>query len=121
MAPTKVLVLEDDDAMAHLIEFFLKEEGCIVRIASHVKEFWKLLEEELPELISLDIVLPDGDGFEVFEVLSDNPLTKDIPVVIVTVRENDFVKGARMGAGGYVIKPFTEDDLKKAFSAVLKS
>ena len=121
MAAANVLVLEDDEATAQLIKFFLKEEGCIVRIASHVKEFWNLLEEELPDLISLDIVLPDGDGFEVFEALTNKPRTKDIPVVIVTVQEHEIDKGSRMGAREFVIKPFTEGDLKKAFSAVLKS
>ena len=75
----------------------------------------------LLDISSLDILLPDGDGFEVFEALINNPLTKNIPVVIVTVQENEMVKGTRMGAGGFVIKPFTEGDLKKAFSAVLHS
>ena len=80
-----------------------------------------MLDEAAPDLISLDIVLPDGDGFEVFEALIDNPQTKNIPVVIVTVQEHDMDKGSRMGAREFVIKPFTEGDLKKAFAAVLKS
>lgn len=121
MAAKDILVLEDDEAVAHLIKFFLGEEGYTVRITTDVKSFWERLDEHRPDLISLDILLPDGDGFKIFETLSRKRETKGIPVVFVTVKEGDKEKGVRMGARGYVIKPFGEDDLKHTIAQILES
>lgn len=100
METKKILVLEDDESVAQLLKFYL--------------------EEETPDLISLDILLPDGDGFTVFEELGQNDRTKNIPVVFVTVKEGDKEKGIKMGAQGFIAKPFGEDELKDTISQALR-
>ena len=116
-----ILVLEDDEGVAQLIKFLLEEEGWAVRLATDVHAFWRMVAERRPDLISMDILLPDGDGFKVFETLAKTPETRDIPVVFITVRESDKEKGIQMGAVGYLAKPFAHKDLKTTIAEILKS
>ncbi|MCH7782882.1 response regulator [candidate division KSB1 bacterium] len=120
MEAKKILVLEDDESVAQLLKFYLEEEGYTVKITQDIKSFRMSLEEETPDLISLDILLPDGDGFKVFEELKQNDRTKSIPVVFVTVREADKEKGIKMGAQGFIAKPFAEDEFKDTISQALR-
>jgi len=71
-------------------------------------------------LITLDIMLPDTDGFSIFRILQQDERTRDIPVVFVTVKESGKEKGIKMGASGYVVKPFKEDELKETIKSVLE-
>lgn len=120
MEAKKILVLEDDESVAQLLKFYLEEEGYTVKIAQDIKSFRMSLEEETPDLISLEILLPDGDVFKVFEELGQNNMTKEIPVVFVTVKEGDKEKGINMGAQGFIAKPFTEDEFKDTISQALR-
>ena len=120
MEAKKIQVLEDDESVAQLLKFYLEEEGYAVKIANDVKSFRMSLEEETPDLITLDILLPDGDGFKVFEELGQNDRTKSIPVVFVTVKEGDKEKGIKMGAQGFIAKPFAEDEFKDTIYQALR-
>jgi len=64
-------------------------------------------------------MLPDTDGFSIFRILQQDERTWDIPVVFVTVKEADKEKGIKMGASGYIVKPFKEDELKETIKAIL--
>ena len=115
----KVMILEDDEATAELIKFYLKEEGFQVAISSKGAGFVDMVAEYQPDLITLDIMLPDTDGFTIFRILEQDERTMDIPVIFVTVKEGDKEKGIKMGASGYVVKPFKEDELKESIKAIL--
>jgi len=115
----KIMILEDDEAIAELMRFYLEEEGFQVFISSKGGGFVDRVAEIQPDLISLDIMLPDTDGFSIFNKLQQDERTRDIRVIFVTVKEGDKEKGIKMGASGYVVKPFKEDELKHTIKAIL--
>jgi DNA-binding response OmpR family regulator len=115
----KVMILEDDEATAELIKFYLQEEGFQVAHSSKGEGFVEKVIEYQPDLITLDVLLPDTNGFSVMRELQEDTRTRDIPVVFITVIEEDLEKGIKMGARGYVVKPFKEDELKGTIMAIL--
>jgi PAS domain S-box-containing protein len=106
----KILVIEDDRELALLLRRQLELEGYQIRLAGSGEDALWLAKEEQPQLITLDIMLPDMDGFTVLEQLKDHPSTAPIPVIILSVlAEKD--KGYALGAMDYVVKPFSEEKL----------
>lgn len=118
MVPKKILILEDDEATAELMKFYMQEEGFQVTISSRGSNFLFKAAEVQPDLITLDVMLPDADGFSVFNTLQQDERTKHIPVIFVTVKEEKD-KGIRMGARGYIVKPFHEGELKNTIKSIL--
>jgi len=114
----KIMILEDDEATAELIKFYLKEEDFQVAISSRGEGFFDMVVEYQPDLITLDVMLPDTDGFSILRLLQQDERTRDIPVVFITVKENEKEKGLKMGASGYVVKPFKEDELKNTINTI---
>ena len=117
--PKKIMILEDDEATAELIRFYLQEEGFEVAISLKGKGFMSKVAEFQPDLITLDVLLPDTDGFNIFRQLQEDERTKNIPVIFVTVKEGEKDQGLKMGASGYIVKPFKEEDLKGAIKSIL--
>ena len=115
----KILILEDDEATAELIKFYLQEEGLQVAVSTRGKDFIARVAEYKPDLITLDVLLPDGDGFNIFKKLQKNERTKNIPVIFITVKEGEKEKGIKMGARGYIVKPFNEKELKGTIKSIL--
>jgi DNA-binding response OmpR family regulator len=106
----KILVVEDDHDLALLLRRQLESQGYQVLLAGSGEDALWLAREEQPQLITLDLMLPDMDGFTVLEGLKDHPVTAPIPVVIVSIMgEPD--KGLSLGAVDYVIKPVAEEEL----------
>jgi PAS domain S-box-containing protein len=114
----KILVVEDDHDLALLLRRQLEMEGYQVVLAGSGEDALWLAREEQPQLITLDIMLPDVDGFSVLERLKDHPVTAPIPVVIVSVL-TDAEEGYALGAVDYVVKPFVEDKLLEAIQQAL--
>ena len=114
----KILILEDDEATAELMKFYLEEEGFQVAVSSKGKNFITMASEFQPDLITLDVLLPDANGFSIFDKLQQDERTKNIPVIFVTVREEK-EKGIKMGARGYIVKPFNEGELKGTIKSIL--
>jgi CheY-like chemotaxis protein len=106
----KILVVEDDRDLAVLLRRQLESEGYQVLLAGTGEDALWLAREAKPQLITLDIMLPDIDGFAVLERLKQNPLTSGIPVVVVSVL-TETERGYALGAVDYVVKPFEEDQL----------
>jgi len=106
----KILVVEDDRDLALLLRRQLESEGFQVLLAGTGEDALWLAREAQPQLITLDIMLPDVDGFAVLEKLKANPMTRGIPVVIVSVLAES-EKGFALGAVDYVVKPFVEQEL----------
>ena len=115
----KIMILEDDEATAELIKFYLQEEGYEVAVSLRGVGFMDRVAKYQPDLITLDILLPDADGFAIFKKLQKDNCTKNIPVIFVTVKEGEKEKGIKMGASGYIIKPFNEEELKGTIKSIL--
>ena len=116
----KIMILEDDEATAELIRFYLQEEGFETAVSSKGAGFADKVAEYQPDLITLDVLLPDTDGFSVFRTLQQDERVSNIPVIFISVLEKEREKGIKMGARGYVVKPFKEDELKEAIRSVLE-
>ncbi|MDA0214942.1 MAG: response regulator transcription factor [Planctomycetota bacterium] len=103
------LVVEDESEIADLVKFHLEREGIEVTITRSGRKALELARKALPDLLVLDLMLPDLDGLEVCRRLKENDETKKIPVVMLTARgsEADIVAGIEMGADDYVTKPFS--------------
>jgi PAS domain S-box-containing protein len=110
---SKLLVVEDDLDVAKLIQFHLSDDGREVLVARRGDEALALARKERPDLITLDIMLPDVNGFELLDTLKSDPRTKEIPVVIISVVP-DHQEGLRLGAAAYVGKPIDEAKLLAA-------
>jgi CheY-like chemotaxis protein len=118
----KILVVEDDRDLALLLRRQLESDGYQVLLAGSGEDALWLAREEQPQLITLDIMLPDIDGFVVLERLKAHPLTMAIPVVIASVvGETETEKGYALGAVDYVVKPFEEEKLLQAVRQGLAS
>ena len=83
----KIMILEDDEATAELIKFYLQEEGFQVAVSARGNGFIAKAAEYQPDLITLDVLLPDADGFSIFKELQEEARTKNIPVIFITVKE----------------------------------
>lgn len=116
----KIMILEDDEATAELIRFYLEEEGLQTAVSTKGAGFADKVAEFQPDLITLDVMLPDTNGFSVFKTIQEDERISDIPVIFISVLEKEKEKGIKMGAKGYVVKPFKEDELKKTIKSVLE-
>ncbi len=114
-----VLVVEDDPDIGNLLCMTLGHEGFRVKLATSGEEAVRLAQELTPDLISLDIRLPDTNGFEVLRQLRAQPETADIPVVVVSVI-SDEARGMRFGAVEYLTKPIDEEKLIRVVKRTLK-
>jgi DNA-binding response OmpR family regulator len=106
---SRILVVEDDRALALRLRQKLEETGYHVLLAGSGEDAVWLAREEKPQLITLDLALPDMDGFAVLERLKDNPVTAPIPVVLASI-VGDIEEGYTLGAADYVVKPFDEGE-----------
>jgi len=105
-----VLVVEDDTSTCELITIYLNQEGYNVVQAHTGEDALRKAHRIKPDLITLDILLPDIDGWEVLHQLKEDEETKDIPVVIVSIVDNKGL-GLSLGADAYLVKPINREDL----------
>jgi two-component system phosphate regulon response regulator PhoB len=118
----KILIVEDEPDLQQVLEYNLKQAGHEVLMTKLGQEGIRLAREQRPELMLLDLMLPDVSGIEVCRALKENPATKAIPVLMVTARgeEIDRVVGFEIGADDYVVKPFSVRELLLRVQAVLR-
>ena len=118
----KILVVDDDPDIRRLVETVLEREGFIVETAASAAEFFKILSQFKPELVVLDLQLPDEDGFGIIKKLRNNPLTSNLPVVMLTVQSVDSYKiaGLEIGADDYIVKPFNQGEFIARLKAILR-
>ena len=116
------MVVEDEDALATLLQYNLEKEGYAVGLAADGEEALLLADERMPDLVVLDWMLPKISGIEVCRRLRGRSQTRNIPIVMLTARgeETDRVRGLDMGADDYVIKPFSMAELTARIRAVLR-
>jgi two-component system phosphate regulon response regulator PhoB len=117
-----VLVVEDEDSLATLLQYNLQKEGYDVALAGDGEEALLLVDERLPDLIVLDWMLPKVSGIEVCRRLRQRNETRNVPIIMLTARgeESDRVRGLDTGADDYVVKPFSMTELTARIRAVLR-
>ncbi len=118
----RVLCIEDDAEMIDLIRLILERKGFEVLEAVGGKEGLEVSRREMPDLILLDLMMPEVDGWEVFRQLRADEHLKDIPVIVVTAKAQsiDIVLGLHIAkVDGYVTKPFGPQELLKSVNKVL--
>jgi DNA-binding response OmpR family regulator len=118
----KILVVEDEADLREVLQYNLTREGYRVVTAENGAEGLRRARKEAPDLLLLDLMLPDLDGIEICRRLKKDPLTSSLPVIIVTAKgeEPDVVLGLGVGADDYVTKPFSPRTLLARVKAVLR-
>lgn len=119
---SRILVIEDEPDIRQVLDYNLRLAGHEVSAAARGLDGLRLVREESPELVILDLMLPDIPGTEVCRTLKDNPQTRTLPVVMLTARgeEIDRVVGFELGADDYITKPFSVRELVLRVRAVLR-
>lgn len=109
----KILTCDDERNIVRLIQVNLERQGYDVVTAYNGRECLEVVEREHPDLIVLDLMMPEMHGFEVLEVLKKNPETAQIPVIMLTARtqDQDVLKGWQAGVECYLTKPFNPIEL----------
>ena len=112
-ANPNVLVIEDDKIMGQMVTDILDDDGFNVTTAPNGMVAFEKIKHNPVDFIVLDILLPEMDGFEVYEKLKEHPITRDVPVMIMSAwaDEKNIEKTNRMGIKHFLPKPFTEDEL----------
>ncbi len=123
MKKGKILVVDDEVNITQILEFSIGSEGYEVITAANGEEAIDKARREQPDLIILDIMMPKIDGYEACRILKTNPLTKNIPVVLLTAKGRDIDKrlGYEVGATDYIVKPFSPNKLIERIHELLIS
>lgn len=113
MTGQKILVVDDSPTERHYLKDLLSRRGYDVVTAENGAQALEMVRTDRPSLIVLDVVMPGSSGYQITRVLSRDPLTQSIPVILCTSRaaETDRIWGLRQGARGYVTKPVDAEEL----------
>jgi two-component system, OmpR family, phosphate regulon response regulator PhoB len=122
MTAPKLLLIEDDAALAELLEYRFTGEGYDVRVTADGDEALQLAAEQVPDLVILDWMIEGSSGIEVCRRLRRAPETANVPIIMLTARgaEDDRVRGLETGADDYLTKPFSPRELLARVAAVLR-
>lgn len=122
MSRPKIFVIEDEPDILEVIEFNLVREGYRVLSSRDGEAGLEVIGRENPDLVLLDLMLPGLDGIEICRRLKTDPITRPIPIVMVTAKgeESDVVLGLGVGADDYICKPFSPRELLARVQAVLR-
>jgi DNA-binding response OmpR family regulator len=109
----RVLIADDDPAILDLLALNLTAEGFEVLAATNGDDAWSIARNAVPDLIVLDVMMPERNGLDVLASLKSHPRTRHIPVVLLTAKATDaeLWEGWRAGADYYITKPFNLDEL----------
>jgi len=118
-AKVKILIVDDEPSIRKLIKLILSLEQYDIAEASNGSAALEQIKANLPDLVLLDVMMPEPDGWEVIKILKDNPETMHIPIVFVTAQNDisDKMKALELGANGYLEKPLNYVELR----AIVKS
>ena len=118
----KVLIVEDEEALSDLLSYNLEKEGFEVAVCSDGQDALVMVDEEHPDVVLLDWMLPHVSGIEICRQLRARVETREIPIVMLTARgeEEDRVRGLDLGADEYITKPFSMTELVARIKAILR-
>ena len=116
---SKILVVDDDNNICELLRLYLEKEGYTVVIANNGKQAIKVFKDEKPELILLDIMLPELDGWQVCREIRKE---SECPIIMLSAKGEVFDKvlGLELGADDYIVKPFEAKEVVARIKAVLR-
>ncbi|MBT3917025.1 MAG: phosphate regulon transcriptional regulator PhoB [Rhodospirillaceae bacterium] len=119
---TRILIVEDEPPLIEVLRYNLESEGFVTLVATDGEEALLLVEEENPDLVILDWMLPELSGIDVCRRLRETKKFKTIPIIMLTARgeESDKISGLDAGADDYVVKPFSPSELIARVRAVLR-
>lgn len=117
-----IYLLEDDDSIRKLVLYGLDSQGFQAKGFALPSEFWRAMDDEMPELVLLDIMLPEEDGLSILRKLRARPATKRLPIIMLTAKNSEYdrVIGLDHGADDFVSKPFSMLELIARIRAVLR-
>ncbi len=117
-----IYIVEDDSSIREIETIALKNSNYMVCAFGKAKDFYKKLDEITPDLVLLDIMLPDENGYDILKKLRNNPATKRLPIIMVTAKttEMDMIRGLDEGADDYIKKPFSIMELITRVKALLR-
>ncbi|MBQ2900361.1 MAG: response regulator transcription factor [Agathobacter sp.] len=117
-----IYIVEDDSNIREIETIALKNSGYQVQAFETAKEFYRKVEERVPDLVLLDVMLPDESGYDIVKKIRKTPTTKKLPVIMVTAKtqEIDMIKGLDDGADDYIKKPFSIMELISRVKALLR-
>jgi two-component system phosphate regulon response regulator PhoB len=120
--PAKVLIVEDEDSLVTLLSYNLQSEGYMVVHTPSGTDAMMMMQEERPDIVILDWMLPGLAGIEICRQIRARPETKALPVIMLTARgeEGDRIRGLQTGADDYVVKPFSVSELVARVKALLR-
>ena len=115
----KILVVDDSKTELHHLSDILGKRGYTVRTAENGEEAMRRLEEDKPQLILMDVVMPGQNGFQLTRAITRDPRFSDVPVIMCTSKnqETDKVWGMRQGARDYIVKPVSTEELMTKIKA----
>ena len=117
-----VVYIEDEPELIDLLRLIFKNEGIVIKAALKGAEGLALVRELKPDLVLLDLMLPDMEGWDIFWKMQQDAELEDIPVIVITVRTEGLVEGVWpqvQDLAGYLVKPFTVQELREAVSRAL--
>jgi DNA-binding response OmpR family regulator len=119
--PAKILAVDDEPELTELMRFHLVRSGYEVATAANGWEALAFVRQQQPDIILLDLMLPDLDGFGVCEILRRDPLTATIPVIIISAWASSDSRnlGLELGALDYITKPFSPNDLVQCVNQLM--
>lgn len=119
---SKILIVDDQQSNLMILDKYLTVNGFKTITANKAKEGLRLAIEEFPDLILLDVMMPEMNGYEVCKAVTENKATSRIPILMVTAKESseDVAEGFRAGAFDYIKKPFDRTELLTRINAALK-
>ncbi len=122
MGAEKIFLIEDDEDIALAVEEALRREGFIVKRFPRALDFFSSVEREAPDLVIIDVMLPDFDGFRIARFLRNRPDLAEVAVIFLTARisEEDKLRGFELGADDYITKPFSLRELVARVNAVIR-
>ncbi len=111
--PMKVLIVDDEPNILMSLDFLMRKEGYEVFVARNGTEALESIQNHLPDVVLLDIMMPDVDGYEICRFIKSNPETENSKVIFISAKskESDIKKGYEIGADFYITKPFTNKQI----------
>ncbi len=122
MAKEKILIVEDEKDIVELLQYNLEKENFKIQSASNGQRALDLVRKNHPDLVLLDLMLPEIDGLEVCRILKKDSKTSHIPIIMLTAKssESDKIVGLELGADDYITKPFSMKELIARIRALLR-
>ncbi len=109
----QLLLVDDEPGLREAVKDYLQESGFKVQVASNAREGWELMQQNLPDLVISDVMMPQVDGYQFLKQMREDPRFKALPVVFLTAKgmTSDRIQGYQAGVDAYLPKPFDPDEL----------